>query len=121
MSLARALSVCSRPGCPNLSTGGRCRECRRDADARRPTAHQRGYDHRWVRTRAIFLADHPVCEDPAGCTDLATDVHHVDGKGPLGPRGHDPANLRALCHRHHSQRTALEQPGGWRAAAGGGG
>jgi len=43
----------------------------------------------------------------------ATDVDHIDGLGPNGPRGHDWSNLRALCHSHHSQRTARDQPGGW--------
>jgi 5-methylcytosine-specific restriction enzyme A len=108
----RALSVCSNPDCPNTTERGQCRTCRRRGDRRRPNSAQRGYDHRWAGTRARYLAEHPMCEDASGCTELATDVHHRDGLGPLGPLGHDASNLEALCHSHHSRRTALEQPGG---------
>jgi hypothetical protein len=47
----------------------------------------------------------------------ATDVDHIDGRGPKGPRGHDWSNLRALCHSHHSKRTARDQPGGFSKGA----
>lgn len=40
--------------------------------------------------------------------DLATEVDHIDGLGPLGPRGFDPDNLQAMSHRHHSRKTAAE-------------
>ncbi|MBO3674864.1 HNH endonuclease [Streptomyces sp. NEAU-YJ-81] len=40
-------------------------------------------------------------------------MDHVDGLGPLGPRGHDWANLRAMTKAHHSRETAKAQPGGW--------
>lgn len=75
----------------------------------RPTAAQRGYDAKWQRTRRRYLRTHPHCEQ-AGCLKPAEDVHHLDGKGPHGPRGHDPRNLQALCHRHHSQITAAALP-----------
>jgi hypothetical protein len=81
----------------------------------RPTATQRGYDGRWRRTRARVLRDRPLCECddclllPAVRRPKATDVDHIDGKGPLGPRGHDPTNLRPMAHSHHSKRTARDQ------------
>ncbi|WP_231626416.1 HNH endonuclease signature motif containing protein [Streptomyces apocyni] len=40
--------------------------------------------------------------------DLATEVDHIDGLGPLGPRGFDPANWQAMSKRHHSRKTARE-------------
>lgn len=43
----------------------------------------------------------------------ATEVHHRDGLGPLGSRGHDFDNLQALTHACHSRITAINQPGGW--------
>ena len=114
--MAGSLSVCAEPGCPVLTADGRCdahrASARRASDRRRPNSRARGYDARWQRTRRRYLAAQPWCEEP-GCTEQATDVDHVDGLGPTGPAGHDPANLRALCHSHHSQRTARDQPGGW--------
>jgi 5-methylcytosine-specific restriction protein A len=76
----------------------------------RPTAAQRGYDTRWTRTRRRYLRQHLLCMWPGGCGEEAVDVHHVDGRGPLGPRGHDPANLMALCKSHHSQITNADRP-----------
>jgi hypothetical protein len=78
----------------------------------RPPAHKRGYDGAWRKTRAAYLKAHPNCSEP-GCDAPAQDVHHLDGLGPLALRGHDPENLEGLCHSHHSERTAREQPAGW--------
>ncbi|KAB8186984.1 HNH endonuclease [Nonomuraea phyllanthi] len=117
----RSLTVCSTPSCAELTSGGRCAVCRREAERQRGSASQRGYDAAWQRTRAAYLKNHPRCE----CEDCealpyeqrpaATDVDHIDGLGPNGPRGHDPSNLRALTKSHHSRRTARDQPGGWNA------
>jgi 5-methylcytosine-specific restriction enzyme A len=108
MAVFKICTVCGRiiDDKPGVS---RCREHRKD---RRPSASKRGYGTRWQRTRRTYLRGHPVCDAP-GCTAPATEIDHVDGLGPNGPRGHDPANLRAYCKSHHSQRTARDQPGGW--------
>jgi 5-methylcytosine-specific restriction protein A len=111
-----SLRVCTVPSCPELVTAGegRCPTHRREADRRRGTAHQRGYDRKWARTRGRYLQLHPTCEQPH-CTTSATDVHHLDGLGPNSPRGHKHDNLQALCSTHHKQVTARDQPGGWAA------
>jgi len=106
--------VCSQPGCPALTDGGRCDAHNRAADKARGSSTKRGYDAKWRRTRRRYLKAHPICCEP-DCMRLATDVDHIDGLGPLGPDGHNPDNLRAYCHPHHSQRTARDQPGGWAA------
>lgn len=82
----------------------------------RPSARERGYDSGWECTRSAYLMVYPICQHPKGCIQPATDVHHLDGLGPRGPRGHDWANLQGLCHAHHSALTATEQPGGWNAS-----
>lgn len=114
-----ALRPCAKPGCPDLTRASYCdthrKAKRRASDAKRPSASQRGYDSKWRRTRVQYLRTHPICEDPRGCITPASDVDHIDGLGPLGPKGHDNENLRSLCHVHHSQRTARDQPGGWNA------
>lgn len=112
------LTVCAQPGCPTLATyRGRCDKHR--TDHARPNSTARGYDARWTRTRAAYLAAHPTCECdqclelPLHARPRAADVHHRDGLGPLGPRGHDWTNLQALTHEHHSQQTSRDQPGGF--------
>lgn len=107
------ISVCSTPGCPALTEGRFCPDHRQAPPDKRPSAHRRGYDAQWRKTRAQFLKTHPTCQDASGCLKPATDVDHIDGLGPNGPRGYDWSNLRSLCHSHHSQRTARDQPGGW--------
>jgi 5-methylcytosine-specific restriction protein A len=94
------MGVCPEPGCPELTP---CtRHPKRD---KRPTARQRGYDTRWERTRARFLAKHPDCER---CGQPSTEAHHRDGLGPDGPLGHADRNLEALCKPCHSQHTASQ-------------
>jgi 5-methylcytosine-specific restriction protein A len=105
------MRVCAEPGCPSLTDHTRCdthrKQKRRQEDRRRPTATQRGYNKRWERTRRTLLNAMPYCE----CGAKATDVHHLDGKGPKGPRGHDMFNLKAMCHACHSRITATTQSG----------
>lgn len=105
--ILRACTVCGalsdRPRCPT----------HRPKDTR-PSAAERGYDARWRRTRGAFLHDNPTCMHP-DCTEPATEAHHRDGLGPLGPNGHELSNLAALCQRHHAAITAQMQPGGWAA------
>lgn len=116
-----SLKVCTTPRCPTLSTGGKCPTCKTSAEQARGSAAQRGYGAAWQRTRSTYLRDHPHCECDACATlpphrrPAATDVDHIDGLGPQGPRGNDPDNLRALAHACHSRRTARDQPGGWNA------
>ena len=53
--------------------------------------------------RADFLGVHQRCEYPAGCTQAATDVHHMRGRV-----GGDLLNVRlwlAMCRDHHEWVT----------------
>lgn len=111
--MTRLAGICNVPGCPAIATGkGKCDIHRQEADRARGTAAQRGYNYKWARTRGRYLQLHPTCEQ-SGCDAAATDVHHIDGRGPGGVNGHQHSNLRALCKSHHSALTAREQPGGW--------
>lgn len=115
MTRRRALQVCPTPGCPKLTTGGKCPACIAASRTRRPTPSQAGYNSSaWRNASAAYLRDHPYCECTE-CTalpplqrDRATEVHHIDGLGPLGPRGLDPDNFAALSKRHHSRETARD-------------
>jgi len=51
----------------------------------------------------MYLRSHPICEEP-GCGQAATDVHHRVAKRDGGLDQFK--NLEALCHSHHSKRTA---------------
>lgn len=115
--MTRARRVCTTPGCPELVTTGRCPNCRRTADQARGTRQQRGYDTRWERRRATYLARHPFCQL---CPATATVADHWPrSRRDLVAAGvPDPdadQHLRPLCAPCHSRQTAQHQPGGWHA------
>jgi len=95
------------PGCPEMVQGStRCPEHTvKQDDTYRPNASARGYDGRWRKASRAYLLANPTC-CVVGCDRASTDTDHIDGKGPLGPRGYDLSNWRALCHQHHSAITA---------------
>lgn len=65
--------------------------------------------HNWKRIRAYVLDRAGYqCEwirydTTARCTELATDVDHIE-------RGddHEPSNLQALCRWHHARKSSSE-------------
>jgi len=115
-------SLCTAHGCGTLVFGGgKCPSClaqsRREAEGRRPKGHGRVYDAQWARFAKRYLRNHPLCECDK-CADLpdwrrpeATDVDHIDGLGPRGPRGYDENNLMAMSHACHSSKTARQDGG----------
>jgi 5-methylcytosine-specific restriction protein A len=114
MPTRKAMQVCPTPGCPTLTPRGKCDPCAAKARAARPAPNTRGYNTAWRKASTAYLQDHPWCECPE-CSalpllqrDLAAEVDHIDGLGPLGPRGFDPSNWQAMSKRHHSRKTAAE-------------
>jgi len=115
-------SLCTAPGCGVLVYGGgRCPTCltesRREAEKRRPKRYGRAYDGRWHAFSKRYLRNHPYCECPE-CAALpeyrrpeATEVDHIDGQGPSGPRGYDEGNCMAMSKSHHSRKTATQDGG----------
>lgn len=91
-------------GCPTIVPAGRDRcdeHPRPQRRARRPSPSRRGYGSAWRSIRKAFLAAHPFCE---WCGRPAEQVDHILPKSRGG--SDDWANLRSLCARCHSRRTA---------------
>ena len=86
------------------------RETERKAvhDEQRQRSAARGYSSDWQRLRATFLKHNPIC-CMRGCMADATDVDHITSVRDRPDLRLAWWNLRPLCHRHHSQRTAREQ------------
>ena len=114
-----APTLCTSQGCPNLVTSGRCPEhtadARKESDKRRTRSNT--YDSRWRAASKAYLLTRPFCESdrcralPPARRPWATEVDHVDGLGPGGPRGYDETNWRALCRSCHSSKTASSDGG----------
>jgi 5-methylcytosine-specific restriction protein A len=120
------LKPCAKRGCGHRVREGYCgeherpqlAEQRRDLDARRPSAHARGYDRRWQRASRLFLQRNPLCVDCAaeGRDAAATVVdHHVPHKGHRDLFW-DQSNWRARCKTHHDRKTARQDGGFGRTA-----
>lgn len=113
--MPRAMRVCPTPGCPNLTSGGRCQGCRSEAEERRGSRQARGYDAAWERKRARYLTAHPICVLCSGMATVAD--HHPTSRRDLLAQGVTDLDadhrLRALCAPCHSSETARLQPGGW--------
>ena len=125
--MPRALRVCPTPGCPELTSGGRCASHTRQAETRRGSRQERGYGQAHTRRfRPGVLLRDPVCV----CTDTThnhgpeclrpstvADHHPRDRRElvRLGLDPDDPRYGRGLCKGCHDRHTASAQPGGWHA------
>jgi 5-methylcytosine-specific restriction enzyme A len=119
--MPRTRSVCSRPGCPQLTDGsGRCDTCRSEAEQARGSAAQRGYDTQHVRRfRTGVLKRDPICVVCAQAPSTVAD-HWPLSRRQLVAQGmdpNDPQHGRGLCASDHGRETAANpaQRGGWNA------
>jgi 5-methylcytosine-specific restriction enzyme A len=111
---------CTWPGCGKFSAspGSRCERHRKVAskeyEARRPSAHDRGYTSVWRKAREGFLRNHPTCKlcDLTGRATPSTIVDHVIPHKGDKVRFWDSSNWQALCKPCHDRKTATED-GGW--------
>lgn len=109
--------ACSVPGCPELTSGGRCEAHRaQDWAIRRERGAGQYGATRWQRVRKAFLYRNPWC---VLCMAQATVADHYPlSRRELIARGVDPdtpSRLRPLCTPCHNKETARHQPGGWAA------
>nr|DAY00160.1 MAG TPA: HNH endonuclease [Caudoviricetes sp.] len=105
------LRRCSFPNCRNRVKAGRCEEHQqKKVDDRLPSS-QRGYDHRWRKYRAEYLAQNPLCVMclKEGKYTPATVIDHIQ---PVTGGQKDPLfwrvdNHQALCRDCHSYKTRV--------------
>lgn len=108
------MRVCSEPGCPELTAGGRCPDHRAQQERRRGTRQQRGYTNehdrlraRWkpkveactVHCHAIVCIEHVRLILPGQAWDLG---HTADRTAWTGPE-HATCNRSAGGKAAHSQ------------------
>ncbi len=114
-------SPCTAPGCSQLVTGGgKCAvhlaQVRKESDARRGTAYQRGYGPRWQAASRGFLRAHPLCQCPE-CDEgrlriLPSEVtdHIIPHRGDM-KLFWDSKNWQAMSKVCHDKKTAREDGG----------
>jgi 5-methylcytosine-specific restriction protein A len=76
----------------------------------RPPPNERGYDRRWKRARAAYIARNPLCEccSTAARPVPATVVDHIVPLHAGGARL-DFGNLQSLCTRCHSSTKQRQE------------
>ena len=78
----------------------------------RGSRHERGYDSKWVKLRAVILQrDAHLCQPclAQGRPIPATAVDHIKAKANGGTD--DAENLRAICDECHKAKTAQDAGG----------
>jgi 5-methylcytosine-specific restriction enzyme A len=116
----RAKRLCPRCGEP--FAGRRCATCEqrwRYKTQLRSDALPNPYEStEWRLFSRRFLVEHPTCECvdcallPAWRRPRSQVTDHVDGLGPLGPRGFDPTNMQAMTIACHARKT-IKHDGGF--------
>lgn len=103
------------PKCGTATTGRYCERHTGEArryDRERGSAAKRGYDRRWRKYTAWFLAqpENRICR--CGCGRLSREVDHIKPvTGPDDPMFWEPTNHQGLTHECHSRKTASENGG----------
>lgn len=104
------LKACATQPCPNLVTRGHCPVHARAREARRGTAHARGYTSTWARYSKAWLLKYPLCgmrldgllhEEHSRCvqagrTQQAECTDHIRAASQGGAFWH-PCNHQSLC------------------------
>ncbi|MBO4169685.1 HNH endonuclease [Cereibacter azotoformans] len=92
-------------------TGARCPICaaaaKAAAEARRPSANERGYTGKWAKARAEFLRLHPRC----ACGATATVVDHVVPHKGDQKLFWQRSNWQPMCKPCHDRKTVREDGG----------
>ena len=98
--------ACKFPGCPNIIPSGTtyCEDHKHLMYKDRPSGQERGYDAQWKKVRALYIKQHPLCEEclKNSKTVLATKVHHIIPAINKDTR-YDFSNLMALCDKCHGK------------------
>lgn len=79
---------------------------RKQHDAWRGSASERGYDHQWSKLSKAKLAANPVCE--MCCHTLASLVDHIRPVRSRPDLRLCWENLQSLCRSCHAIKTARE-------------
>lgn len=136
----RAKSVCRRAGCGVLiDAAGYCDKHTKlknaEDNAKRGTAHERGYTSAWVKARRYYLEAHPLCVycQREGIVGAASVVDHIkthklkeaiDSGNPTAIRiaqelfWDSKNNWQSLCQAHHNSTKQSEEAAARRQGAG---
>jgi 5-methylcytosine-specific restriction protein A len=108
---------CAIRTCPELTDKRFCPKHEKEhwdkvnANNKRLSPANRGYDSAWNRVRKAYLAAHPLCEEcnKAGRTKAAQLVHH---KEPVDKRPDlrlSYSNLESLCKECHEKKHGYDK------------
>lgn len=113
------ISVCSVPGCPNVTFESKCathaREAQKAQDAKRGTRTQRGLGNDWLRLRDAAVREHVhvagwICPGwkrlPHAVAPGRLTGDHIVPRSVAPERALDPSNIAVLCFSCNSAKGA---------------
>lgn len=116
--VSRARTICRHAGCHQLvDVSGYCPKHEamhvQATDAKRGSASSRGYNRKWQKARATYLAREPLCVKCKceGVMRAATVVDHIIPHKNDQDLFWDTSNWQSLCKPHHDRKTATEDGG----------
>ncbi|HBN84234.1 MAG TPA: hypothetical protein DDZ89_10345 [Clostridiales bacterium] len=103
-------SICSNPGCNELTHDRYCSRHKRGVSKGRNNINSKIYNNRWRKAIKTYLKDNPPrahCEKEDRLTPT-TEVDHIIPKCRDMKLFCDKSNWQSLCKKCHSKKTALE-------------
>jgi len=110
-TLSRRRLTCAQRGARQIKGSATLRE----KDRERGNSGARGYDRRWRKSRALWLAQNPLCVEceKHGNYTPATLVDHIQPvQSAFDPRFYDTDNFQSLCRSCHQQKTFSDRAAG---------
>jgi 5-methylcytosine-specific restriction protein A len=106
-------SICSYPGCNELTHDRYCSKHKREVNKVRNEMNSKIYNNRWRKASKAYLKDNPLCVHCKKEDRLtpATEVDHIIPHGGDMKLFWDKSNWQSLCKKCHSKKTALEDGG----------
>jgi 5-methylcytosine-specific restriction protein A len=106
-------SICSYPGCNELTHDRYCSKHKREVNKERNEMNSKIYNNRWRKASKAYLKDNPLCVHCKKEDRLtpATEVDHIIPHGGDMKRFWDKSNWQSLCKKCHSKKTTLEDGG----------
>jgi 5-methylcytosine-specific restriction enzyme A len=107
----RFLTPCLHPGCPELTTSGRCdKHGRPKTYAPKQASKGATYDHRWAKVRSAHRKREPLCRrcEKSGRVRHVEEVDHIVPFRGSGYLMLADWNLQSLCRSCHARKSANE-------------
>jgi 5-methylcytosine-specific restriction protein A len=106
-------TICSYPGCNELSHDRYCGMHKKRMNKERNSINSKIYNNQWRKASKTYLKENPLCVhcEKEDRLTPATEVDHIIPHGGDMKLFWDKSNWQTLCKKCHSIKTAKEDGG----------